>query len=185
MSLTTQPIIIALNKTKIIPMFVGSLVFVILGLWLILMPPKTGNSYWGNETKMRIAGYASTIFFGTCGFLYARKLSDNKPGLVIDDQGFTDNSSSVAAGQVLWSDVNYISVTEVSRQKFVMIFVNNPTEYIDRQSSFFKRKVMAMNYKMYDTPINISANSLKISFPELYSTLKDKFENRKGKSTKI
>ncbi len=173
MTTSGERIEIALSKKKIILMFVGALAFVAIGLWFVISPPTISNSYWGNPTKMAIVGYASILFFGPCAFALIKKLPDNKPGLIIDQIGFTDNSSGVSAGQVLWSDIENLSVLEVHGQKIIMLQVTNPQEYIDKQTSGLKRKMMQLNYKMYGTPLSITSNGLKISFDELLSTLTD------------
>ena len=174
MTTSGQRIEIALSKKKIILMLIGALAFVAIGLWFVISPPTIPNSYWGNPTKIAIAGYASIVFFGLCAFVLIKKLPDNKPGLIIDQTGLTDNSSGVSAGQILWTDIENISVIEIHSQKLIMLQVTNPQDYIDKQTSSFKRKMMQLNYKMYGTPLSITSNGLKISFDELLSTLTDK-----------
>jgi hypothetical protein len=73
----------------------------------------------------------------------------------------------------LWSDIESISVKEIHRQKFIILEVSNPQEYIDKQTSRFKRKMMEMNMKMYGTPLSITNNGLQIKFDELYKILND------------
>ena len=174
MATSGQRIEIELSKKKIFLMLVGAFAFVAIGLWFVISPPTISNSYWGNPTKIAIAGYASIVFFGLCAFVLIKKLPDNKPGLIIDQTGLTDNSSGVSAGQILWSDIENISVIEIHSQKLIMLQVKNPQDYIDKQTSNFKRKMMQLNYKMYGTPLSITSNGLKISFDELLSTLTDK-----------
>lgn len=176
MTTSGQRIEIALSKKKIFLMLIGALGFVAIGLWFVISPPTISNSFWGNPSKIAIAGYASIIFFGLCAIVLIKKLPDNKPGLIIDQIGLTDNSSGVSAGQILWSDIEDISVIEIHRQKLIMLQVNNPQDYIDKQTSTFKRKMMQLNYKMYGTPLSITSNGLKISFDELLSTLTDKLK---------
>ena len=177
---TSEEIIeIELSKKKILLMLLGSLAFVVIGLWFEISPPPISNPYWGNPTKLAIVGYASIFFFGLCAFILFQKLSDNKPGLIIDGTGVTDNSSGVSAGQILWSDLEDISVMEMNRQKLIMLHVKNPQEYIDKQTSGFKRKMLQMNYNMYGTPLSISANGLKISFDELMATLISKANSQR------
>ena len=174
MATSGQTIEIALSKKKIFFMLIGALAFVAIGLWFVISPPTISNSYWGNPTKIAIAGYASIVFFGLCAFVLIKKLPDNKPGLIIDQTGLTDNSSGVSAGQILWTDIENISVIEIHSQKLIMLQVTNPQDYIDKQTSSFKRKMMQLNYKMYGTPLSITSNGLTISFDELLSTLTDK-----------
>ena len=157
-------------------MLVGALVFVVIGLWFVIAPPTIKNSYWGNPTRIAIAGYASIVFFGLCAIFFIRKLPDTKPGLIIDSIGLFDNSGALSAGQILWEDIENISVLEMHKQKFLMLEVKNPQEYIDRQKSLLKRKGMELNYKMYGTPICIIANGLKMPFQELYFLVSQKFQ---------
>ena len=176
MTNTEQRIEISLSKKKLSLMLLGALAFVAIGLWFIISPPIITNSYWGNPTTIAVAGYASIFFFGLCAFFIIKKLPDNKPGLIIEQEGLIDNSSGVSTGQILWDDIERISVIEIHRQKLIMLHVINPQDYIDKQTSTFKRKMMQLNYKMYGTPLSISSNGLKISFDELLSTLTDKLK---------
>lgn len=176
MATSGQRIEIPLSRKRIFLMLLGSLMFVAIGLWFVITPPTISNSYWGNPEKLAIVGCASIVFFGLCVFYLFRKLSDNKPGLITDQTSLTDNSSGVSGGQILWADIEGISVMEVHKQKLIMIHVTNPQDYINKQTSSFKRKMMQMNYKMYGTPLSITSNSLKISFDELISTLNDRLK---------
>jgi hypothetical protein len=162
---------IALSKQKIVLLLLGAIVLVALGLWFVIAPPQIENSYWGNPVKIKMAGYASILFFGMGVIFLSWKLRDNKPGLVLDDTGFIDNSAAVTAGKVLWIDIIKMEVIEIQRQRLIMIYVKNPQDYIDRQTSGLKKRLLKMNYSMYGTPLSISANGLKISFDELFSTL--------------
>jgi hypothetical protein len=172
---TGQRIEIPLSKSKIVLMFIGALTFVAIGLWFLIAPPQIENSYWGNPTRIAIAGYASIIFFGLCAVVLMRKLHDNKPGLIIDDTGLTDNSSGLSAGHILWTDIENISVLEIHKQRLLMLEVSNPKDYIDKQNSLFKRKGMALNYKMYGTLLSLTANGLKVPFTELLALVTERF----------
>jgi hypothetical protein len=166
-----EKIEIPLSKKKLILMLIGSIGFVAVGLWFVIQPPTISNSFFGNPTTILLSGIASILFFGLCAVFMARKISDSKPGLIVDKIGITDNSSGISAGQILWSDIENISVIEMHRQKLIMLHLINPQEYIDKQTSGFKRKMMQMNFNMYETPCIISSNALKINFDELLNIL--------------
>ncbi len=184
MALIGQQIEIKLSKIKLLLALLGSLTFIGLGLWLIINPPSTEHYHRYSPTTMLLAGYASVIFFGLCAFFFIRKLPDNRPGLIIDNLGLSDNSSGVAGGLILWSDIINISVLKIQRQKFIMLQVKNPEEYINRQTSAFKRKIMEMNFKMYGSPLSITSNGLKISFHELHKLVVDNYEAAKLRDEK-
>jgi len=176
MTNTTGQIEIALSNKKLILMLIGAIAFVILGLWFIIAPPKISNPFFGDPTRLLIISIVAIVFFGLSAVYIARKISDKKPGLIIDKIGLTDNSSGVAAGQILWSDIENISVIEIHQQKLIMLEVKNPQDYIDKQTSGFKRKMMQMNFNMYGTPLSISSNSLNIKFDELIKILSNQLQ---------
>ncbi|AEE53344.1 hypothetical protein Halhy_5519 [Haliscomenobacter hydrossis DSM 1100] len=168
-----QPIEIPLSKTKLLLLLIASLAFVALGVWLIISRTSHNEPFWAEQLFVKLVGCAAIVFFGICAFFIIRKLPDQRPGLIIDDEGLTDNSSGVSAGQILWADIEDISVLEIQRQKLIMLQVKNPQDYIDKQPSGLKRKLMTMNFRMYGTPLSISSNGLKISFDELLKMLND------------
>ena len=176
MTTSGERIEIPLSKSRIILMFLGALAFVAIGLWFIIDPPTIENSYWGSPTKLAVIGYASVIVFGICAVLFSLKLGDKKPGLIVDDIGLIDNSGALSGGQVLWSDIENISVFEIHKQKLIMLEVKNPQDYINRQANLFKRKGMELNNKMYGTPLSITTNGLKTSFDDLMKILTDKLQ---------
>lgn len=169
-------IIIPLSKTKLVKYFIGSLLFVAAGLLFILKSELFIKS--NDPAVIKIIGYASVIFFGACAVLIGGKLFDKKPGLVIDGEGITDNSSGVSAGKILWKDVKDISAQEVMSQKFIMLKMKNPEFYLQREKNPIKKRMMELNYRLYQTPVNISANGLKIGFDKLYSQILEKWKER-------
>ena len=152
-------------------MLIGSIGFVVAGFWFIIKPPKNDNPLLGNPTVILLEGIASILFFGLCAFFYIRKLLDNKPGLINDNIGLIDNSSGVSVGQILWNNIENISVIKIFGQKLILIKVNNPQEYINKQVNYVKKKVMQTNMNLYGAPLSITSNALKIKFDELLNIL--------------
>jgi hypothetical protein len=164
---------IPLSKQKLTLMLIGSIVFFVVGVLFVLEPEKYLSVVCRNPTMIFASGFASILFSTICAFYLVRKLPDNKPGLIINKIGLTDNSSGVAGGQILWSDIENITVKEIHRQKFILLEVNNPYYYLDKQTNIFKRKMMQMNMKMYGTPLSLTNNGLQIKFDELFNILND------------
>ena len=180
MESTTGQIEIPLSKKKLLLLVAVSVGFILIGFWFVIDPPKISNPYFGDPTLLLMLGIISILFFGLCAVYIVRKLPENRPGLIIDSNGLTDNSSGVSAGLILWNDIQDISVIEIHRQKIIMLQVKNPQDYIDRQKSGFKRKMMQMNFNIYGTPLSITSNSLNIEFNDLINILHDQFQlNRK------
>ena len=174
-----EQIEIPLSKTKMILTFLGSIMFVGLGLWFLINPPKSNHWLFGNPTVIFITGIASVIFFGLVAITIFRKFSDKKPGLTINRQGIFDNSSGVSAGLIPWTDIQEIKISQVMSQKFLMFIVSNPEDYLEKVTNPLKRNAMKMNYKTYGSPISISSNALQTNFDDLHKLLIDNMKEYK------
>jgi len=65
------------------------------------------------------------------------------------------------------------------KQQFVAISLRNPEEYIARETNAFKRKAMSIGLQHSNSPVNISANGLKINYDDLLQLLQDKYRENK------
>ena len=72
---------------------------------------------------------------------------DNAIGLIIDEMGITDNSNASSIGLIKWVDIKEIRTEQEASTKFLLIYTNNPEEYLDKAKGF-KRKLMRGNNKM-------------------------------------
>lgn len=171
-------IIILLSKIKIFLLFLCSLAFVACGLWIIITQPE--GRY--NKYYLLIVGIAAVVFFGMCAAALFIKLFDGQPGLIIDERGITDNAGTFAAGFIPWTDITGIESVKQASQKFILVYVRNPEEYVNRQTSFLAKKIKT-GYKYSGTPIAISANGLKMKFAALQAVVfneYDKYLERNG-----
>lgn len=175
-----EQIEIPLSKKKLFLILFGAIGFVFIGLWFLINPPISSNQIFGLSSIYSIVGLISVLFFGLGAVVVFSKISDKKAGIIINSQGIIDNSSGVSAGLVSWKDIQEIKVAQVMNQKFLMLIVKNPRDYLARVTNTIKRKGMEINYKTYGSPISISASSLKIYFDELHNLLVDKMKEYKS-----
>jgi hypothetical protein len=164
---------IPLSKLKISLMLMGAIVFVILGILFTISPETFISPIFRNPQKIRLGGIVGVIFFGTVVIYGLRKLLDKTIGLLVDENGITDNTNASSVGLIVWSDITEIKTEQVMSTKFILIFTNNPDKYLDR-FGVFKRKLMQGNMKMYGTPLSITSNTLKFNFADLEKLLIDK-----------
>ena len=121
-----EQIEIPFSKTKMTLTFLGSVMFVGLGLWFLIKPPKSNHLILGNPTLIFITGLAAVIFFGFVAVTIFRKFLDKNPGLILSKQGITDNSSGVSVGLIPWTDIQEVKITQEVNQRFIMLIVRNP-----------------------------------------------------------
>jgi hypothetical protein len=168
---------IPLSKVKILLLLIGSEAFVIGGILFIITPDTFISTIFRSRDLIRLAGIAGVILFGAAGIYGARKLFDKSVGLIIDDNGITDNTNASSAGLIYWKDITEIKTKQVMSTKYLLIFVSNPDNYLGRVSGF-KRKLMTGSMKMYGTPLSITANTLKYNFKDLEKLILDRLKEQ-------
>ncbi len=177
-----ETIEIPISKLKVTIMLFGCLLFVIAGVSFVISPEKYTSIIVRSNKMIFLAGCLGIVFFGVVGYSMFKRVIDNTPGLVISGDGVTDNSSGVPAGFVPWSDIVAVKEAVVANQRFINLVVKNPHEYIHRQKSAFKRKIMQKNYDVFGTAIGISTNSLKINYRDLKRILEKRVSDLNTKS---
>ena len=173
-----EPVIIPISKRKITLLFFGSVLFVVFGIYFLMEPGKFVSPIMQNKPFIFIVGAAAVIFFGICAVFAITKFFDKRPGLIIDENGITDNSSGVSGGLICWEEITGLSTAQVHNQRFILLMVNDPEKRIEAEPGSFKKRMMKINYRMYNTPVCISANGLQCNFDELYRLISDSYAQR-------
>ena len=169
-----KEIIIPLSRKKITLLFLGAMGFVALCFWLIQVA-ETQTRF--DPQFIKIVSVVGIIFFGLCGIYALAKFFDKEPGLVINDEGITDNSSAVCAGLIKWKNITNVVITEIYGQKILTIEVNNADEILSKQRGF-KKMLMNLNKNYFSSPVQISSNALKCDFQKLCNTIKEQLTAR-------
>lgn len=106
------------------------------------------------------------------------KVFVRKFGLVIDENGVTDNCSELSAGFVPWSDIKKIEVRSlVLNQKAIILVLKNPEEFVSKyESGSLKRRIGDASYKRFDSPIRLKTKYIDIRPSQLYLVLNSKLQ---------
>jgi hypothetical protein len=150
-----------LNRVLLAGMSIVMLLFVALGVWLTTVPD--GNR---DNTPAHVLGVICIVVFGTLLAMVVRQLVDLRPGLVLNGEGILDNASAVSVGLVPWSDVVRLYVVDAGGNKYLVVEVSNPSEYMSRGGPI-ARWMRRGNAGMLGSPIFIGNRSLQVPFDEL------------------
>lgn len=168
-------VVIPLSKTKVALLIVGAVAFMAGSIWIWSIADTQARF---NPLLLKAVAVAGVFFFGLCAIYGCIKAFDARPGLIIDSEGIVDNSSAVAAGRILWHEVVGLKVSEMAGQRFITIEVVDPEKFTKR-GSLLGRMLNSANAKMTGSPINISSNSLRMKFDELFQLLTAALEKHK------
>jgi hypothetical protein len=165
-------IAIPLSKLKVILVIIGSLAFVGGSVWIWLVPAEQDPEL---RLALRFVAVFGSALFGLFGVYGSVKLFDSRPGLIIDGEGMVDNSSAGSIGRIYWNDITGIRVTNIMGQRIMTVDVKDPQKYIE-QGNLISRMLNAANAKTMGSPINFSANTLRIKFDDLFRLVSESFE---------
>jgi hypothetical protein len=161
-----QTIEIALNKKRMLPILLGALVFVLLGIGMISLVFKARNQI-ALQAFLCIVGLAAVLFFGLIAIVLLPKMISSKPGMILSDEGLIDNTSGVSVDFIPWHDIRKINFSYSGTHTFVVVMVKKPGKYIERESNIIIRLAMQLNYKISGSPIHILASFLDINLNTL------------------
>lgn len=168
------------SKKKSLLLLIGSVVFVVLGLWIFLEADNLTGWRARNPYFNRGVGIASVLFFGLGIFISVKRLIKSEIVLVIDSIGLNVNPKKSLTEFIKWSDINGFQEIKIHSTRIIIIGVKDPEYWLDKETSGFRRKLMQFNINNYNSPFNIAASGLDISSDNLLGTLNNyyaKYQN--------
>ena len=109
-----------------------------------------------------------------------RIIQEKFVGFFISSDGLNDISTGHNYGVIMWRDVIKIRIVddmEHLKQKYIVLKVKNPQEYIDREPLAAKKRSMILKLHYYGSPICFSNRGLNCSFEELKECVETYYSN--------
>ncbi|KFF10359.1 hypothetical protein IW15_20190 [Chryseobacterium soli] len=170
------------SKKKSLMLLIVSIVFVVLGFWLLL----EANNLTGWKARSPIftrgIGIASILFFGLGVFIGLKRLIKSEIALIIDTKGLNMNPKKSLNEFIKWSDINGFEEIKIQNTQIVIVGVKNPEYWLDKETSGFRRKLMQFNINNYNSPFNIAASGLDITSHKLIDTLNNYYDSHKNEA---
>jgi hypothetical protein len=158
-------VVVERSRTKGVAAVLGCAAFIMASLAIIAR----------GSALTFVVGVVGLVTFTGFGIGWVVLLLRTGPGLVVDDTGFDDRSSTTAVGCVPWVDVRLVSRRRIAGTHLVVVVVRDPEAYSARLSRF-AHVVAAANRRLVGSPVVISSVNLKISFDSLSMLLSEGFE---------
>jgi hypothetical protein len=159
------------SKKKSFLLFIGSLLFVVGGIYFVMNSENFTNR---EPIFVKIIGIASILFFGLGIYVSIRQLlAENQLALIIDKNGVNVSPKKSLTEFIDWKNINRFSELNLHGQKIIIIDVNNSDYWIEKESNTVRKKLMEFNVNNYGSPFNISANTMQMNYAELMKTLNE------------
>jgi hypothetical protein len=170
------------SKKKSFFLLIGSIAFVALGIWLVLEADNFTGWRGRNPIFTRGIGIASILFFGLGIFIGIKRLIKSEIALIIDHEGLNINPKKSLIEFIKWSDIQGFEEIKIHSTRIVIIKVKNPKDWLDKETSTFRKKLMQFNINSYNSPFNVAAAGLDISSDELIDTLNSNFDEYRNEA---
>jgi hypothetical protein len=165
-----DPITVHFGKGRALVILAGAVVFLALSIWMLTLPSAT-LSFQGT-----LAAWICIPFSILVGAFAFSRLCSNRPALIIDEKGITDNASGMAVGFVPWDDITGAGIAKFRRQQFLGIAVRNPEQYLAKAGRL-KRMLMKTNRSTLGYVINIPQVALSVSIEKLLAHINEHREH--------
>jgi hypothetical protein len=124
--------------------------------------------------KLKVAVIAVVVFLiGWAIYITIKQLRRTTPGLIIAEDGITDNSGIASIGFIPWNDIVEIKEeTNLFKHKLIVLIVKNPDVYINKTGKMSEARKSC--HKQFGSPIVINFNSLECDSQEIISILRNR-----------
>ena len=124
-----------------------------------------------NPPLVRAIGIMGAVLMAMLGFLLIKQLRNKKPGLVLNAEGFIDNTSGAAAGLVAWEDIVGLGEIKIGFSRFIVVILRDPAKYIARPAKRATRHIFEDFLNRYGSPVLLSTSTLQCTPDELKTLL--------------
>jgi len=166
-----EPKYIYTSRKKGLLLFLGSCVFICLGIAFILFPEKISVRY--SDTVAYIVGTVCTVFFAGCAIAALKIIIYKKIVLLIDGKGVTIKPERKNAAVLGWDEISGFREVNVASQKFIAVLLHNPDKRIEAKTNGVTKRLLTYNLKHYSSPYCLSANAYETTHNTLLNTLNE------------
>ncbi len=166
------------SKKKSFLLLIGSLLFVVWGIYAIITADEL--PYRNSPLFTKTIGLLSVSFFSLGIYASIKQLFSKQLVLVVGKNGVNVNPSKSSTDYIEWKNLRFFTELKIARQKFIIVNVDNPEYWIEKEKNKVRKRLMKFNLKNYGSPFNLSANLTQLSHSELMKVLNEKFEEYRG-----
>ena len=148
-------------------MLIAAVLFLIASVYMFNAEPSRKYSSIYLQTWGLLGGGFSTL---SSIYIFI-KLFDNKPGLIIDEDGLWNNSSIISTHKVKWNELSSIRLKTVRSEKILFLYFKDDESFIAKFNRI-ERFIMRLSISWFNSPIGISTRSLKYDIHKLDKELK-------------
>ena len=165
------------SKKKSILLLIVSVLFVVLGIWLLSSAEQLADARNRSALFIQIIGAASILFFGLGIIVFLLRIIKSEMALVVDAKGIHINPKKASSAIIRWSDILDFEEIKINSTPIVIVHVRDPESWVEKEKNALRRQLMKVNINQYQSPFNIAAAGLNISHSQLLESLNTYHKN--------
>ena len=169
------------SKKKSFLLLIGSLLFVIAGIYAMANADDVSGFRHRDPHYGRILGMVTVLFFGLGIYGSIKQLLKNQLALLISERGLNINPNAAYSEYIDWKNIQGFSMINTAEDKLIIIEIDNPQYWLDKEKNKILKTLLKSNLKNYGSPLNFPANSINLTNSTVMNVLNENFEKYKGK----
>jgi hypothetical protein len=137
--------------------------------WVLGKPGQTQSWKWLLAILLGVLALFAFISF----IKSVMEILKKTPAMIISDSGITDQVSNADAGWIGWNNIVSAEKRKKGSSYYLLIFLKDPLELLDRYSGFRKSAVHLHN-KDFGTPLAINTALIDHDVFELINVIEEK-----------
>jgi len=154
------------SRWRVTLLFLGAVVFVVLGLWMIGAFGAAPSSRRYPAAVIVGVGWFSVFFFGLCGVAAVKKFFDDRVQLQVDRSGI--RWCPWSDHLIPWSEITDVTTWSYKRQKAIILHLSNPARFPGRGLTAM---LAGANRKLTGGDISISLTGTNRTYDEAMSAI--------------
>jgi len=164
------------SKKKSFLLLIGSTLFVIMGILMVMKAENGSASRMQSPAFIKGVGIASILFFGLGIYVSIRQLIKNHLVLIVDENGLHINPNKSSSAQIAWNDILGFSEIKIHSAKLVIIDLHHSEYWIEKEQNKMRKQLMRFNFNNYGSPFSLSAQFMQINHNELMKILTENLD---------
>jgi hypothetical protein len=151
-------VVIGPSRWRSLFLTLAGLAFVGAGIFILLMPPRPG------ESRSLLVGWSCILFFGACALVGLWQLFDSRPRIILDDDGIFDRM--LGSGKIPWGRIQGAYIQSIHGTEFICLELLDADRHLQNLSAA-KRALADLNRQLGFTPISLNLAGTNANAAEL------------------
>lgn len=149
---------IKMKSYKILLRLVTCIIFLLGGLYMLLVGKTNSFVFFRNEFLVKFYGLFSVIVSAYFLYGFIKLYKKRNSALILTNEGLINNTNNFYKHTVKWNDIKEIKKVKYQSHYIIVVVLNNENYYLNKVSNKLLKSVAKQNSKILGSFFFINAN---------------------------